>query len=390
MNKEIIADIFRHRFGANPDIIVMAPGRINLIGEHTDYNNGFVLPAAIGQSILVAASLNGTDRHSFYAAEYDTEYSAGELVSTTDPLSKWANYPMGALNELKKEGFDPGGLNLVIHGNIPPGAGLSSSAALISAVLVAVNELRQLGLSRPDMARIAQRAENNFVGMQCGIMDMFASLMGKQDQVLRLDCRSLEYSYAPFPDNEYSLLLLDSGVKHQLVDSEYNTRRKECEAGVGILRGSYPAVNSLRDANPAMVLEHREHMPENIFKRCLFVTEENNRVNAVCDALESGNIELVGELMYQSHAGLRDLYEVCVGETNFLMESMRGIATGARQMGGGFGGCTINLLKKATPETEIERVTTAYFERFGVKPRVLPVKISEGAHILQISNKFFG
>jgi galactokinase len=382
MNREVISGIFESRFSQSPEVIVVAPGRINLIGEHTDYNNGFVLPAAIEQAVWAAVSRNNGNGYHFYAAEYNSDFRTDKLSPATDAVHRWANYPMGALSELMVEGCETGGLNIAIGGNVPLGAGLSSSAALISAVIVATDELCGAGLSRPDMARIAQRAENNFVGMQCGIMDMFASLMGKKDHVLRLDCRNLEYSYSPFPDNEYRLLLLDSGVKHQLVDSEYNTRRKECEAGVQILRKSHPEVNSLRDATPEMVLEHAGEMPDKVFRRCLFVTEENNRVNAVCDALESGNMTLVGELMYQSNAGLRNLYEVCVDETNFLTDSMHGLACGARQMGGGFGGCTINLLKKSVPDEAVERVAAAYFERFGTKLRALPVKISDGAHIL--------
>lgn len=382
MNRGAISELFERRFNQIPEIIVRAPGRINLIGEHTDYNNGFVLPAAIGQSVWLAVSRNNGSDHHFYAENYDAWFKTGELTPVTDTGLRWANYPLGALDELRKEGYETGGLNMVIGGDVPPGAGLSSSAALISAVIVAVDGLIGAGLSRPHMARLAQGAENNFVGMQCGIMDMFASLLGKRDHVLRLDCRNLDYVYSPFPDDEYRLLLLDSGVKHQLVDSEYNTRRKECEAGVEILRRYHPETGSLRDVTPEMVRAHAGAMPENVYKRCLFVTGENNRVQAVCEALEDGNMDLVGELMYQSHDGLRDLYEVCVEETNFLTASMRGIATGARQMGGGFGGCTINLVKKSVPEEAIQGVASAYFERFGIKMRVLPVEISEGAHIL--------
>ncbi len=390
MDKEAIFDIFYSYFGTNPEIIARAPGRVNLIGEHTDYNEGFVLPAAIGQSVLVAAGRNETGEYHFYAAEYDSSFSTRELKTAVAPRDWWANYPMGAISELKREGLDPGGINLVIGGSIPQGAGLSSSAALISAVLLALTELMNQGLSRPVMARLAQRAENNFVGTQCGIMDMFASLMGRHDHVLRLDCRSLEYTYSPFPGDEYRLVLFDSRVQHQLVSSEYNTRRKECETGVGILQKKYPEIRSLRDATPATVYEHADVMPDNIFRRCLFVTEENERVNAFCRALETGNTEMAGALMYQSHAGLQDLYEVCVEETSFLVDSMRGIAAGSRQMGGGFGGCTINLLKISTPDNEIERVKSAYFARFGLHMRVLPVKISDGAQILQIFNENVG
>lgn len=382
MNRELISDIFESRFNQQPEIIVRAPGRINIIGEHTDYNDGFVLPAAIGQSVWVALSRNGGNEYHFYAENYDARFRSGELIPVTDSAFRWANYPMGALDELRKEGYETGALNMAIGGDIPPGAGLSSSAALISAVIAAIDGLLGAKLPRLQMARLAQRAENNFAGMPCGIMDMFASLMGKQDHVIRLDCRSLEYSTSPFPDNEYRLLLLDSGVKHQLVDSEYNTRRKECEAGVQLLRQRHPEVKSLRDATPEMIRAHAGAMPEKVFDRCLFVTEENNRVHAVCAALEAGDLDLVGELMNQSHSGLNDLYEVCVEETNFLAERMRGIASGARQMGGGFGGCTINLIKKSVPEESIERVAAAYFERFGIKLRVLPVEISDGVTIL--------
>lgn len=382
MNKDDITSLFTGRFGQKPEVIARAPGRINLIGEHTDYNNGFVLPAAIGQSVWAAIARNGSHEHHFYAVEYDAAYKSSQLIPVTGADIRWANYPMGALGELLKDGCETGGLDIAVGGNIPPGAGLSSSAALISAVILAVNELTGAQISRPDMARIAQRAENNFAGMQCGIMDMFASLMGKPGQVLRLDCRNLAYTYSAFPDTAYKLLLLDSGVKHQLVDSEYNTRRKECEAGVEILRQSHPEINTLRDATPAMVRAHEARMPNKVFRRCLFVTEENNRVHAVCDALETGNMTRVGELMYQSHVGLRDLYEVCVDETNFLVESMSDIAIGSRQMGGGFGGCTINLIEATVQEDALQRIEEAYLARFGIKLRAIPVQISDGAHIL--------
>jgi len=388
MDASTIKNHFRQQFAAEPTLIVRAPGRINLIGEHTDYNGGFVLPAAIDRAIWLAVSPRTDDRLAFYATDLDEFFISEKSGDTAFQQEKtWANYLLGAVSEARKDGLNIGGLNVAFGGDVPLGAGLSSSAAIESGMMFALNEVFRLGLSRMDLVRLAQRGENNFVGMKCGIMDMFASVMGRANHVVRLDCRSLDFQYFPFKAEGLSLLLLDSGVKHQLVDSEYNTRRAECEAGVEVLKKFDPKIEALRDVAPSFLEKHRADLPPIIFRRCQFVVEEIARVETACAALQAGDFEQLGSLMFAGHDGLNLQYEVCVPETNFLVEQARSTSPdpsksrgvlGARQMGGGFGGCTLNLLRANEVAPFLTETTAAYRRAFGLELRAYPVRLTGG------------
>jgi galactokinase len=383
MDSQQIKAYFEQKFHATPTLVVRAPGRINLIGEHTDYNCGYVLPAAIDKAIWFAASKRDDQQFVFHAFDLQQTFTSQLGKTQFHRRKSWVNYLLGVISELRKDGHQIGGLDLVFGGDVPLGAGLSSSAALESGMAFVLNQLNQLGLEHMDLVHIAQRGENQFVGMQCGIMDMFTSVMGRANQVVRLDCRSLKYDYFSFESAEVALLLLDSGVKHQLIDSEYNTRRAECESGVQILAQYYPYILSLRDATLKNLDEHRTELPQKVYQRCRFVVEEIARVEQACAALLASDFALFGALMFDGHDGLNQMYEVCVPETNFLVEQARGQILGARQMGGGFGGCTINLLKISDLDAYVERVSAAYLQKFGIELRAYPVKLMDGVAVVK-------
>jgi galactokinase len=380
---ESVVQSFRQIFGESPAIVARAPGRINLIGEHTDYNEGFVLPAAIDNAIWFAVSPRTDDMLHFQAFDLNEAYF-GETKNLKKTEKGWPNYLLGTFSELLKDGWQPGGVNVVFGGDIPTGAGLSSSAAVESGLLFALNELFGFHLSRPDLARLAQRAENNFVGMNCGIMDMFASLMGRQNHALLLDCRSLETEYFPVNLPDHTFMLCDSGVKHQLVDSEYNTRRRECEEGMAILKTVFPKIQSLRDVDLKMIVEEKKRLRSVVFQRCKFVTEENERVLSACKALKNNDLNLFGELLYQSHEGLQHAYEVTCPETDFLVAQTfsETFVLGARQMGGGFGGCTLNLVRRDATADFQEKIKAAYSEKWSLDLKFYPVEITNGVELM--------
>jgi len=384
MNIQIsIIQAFRQKFGEAPAIIVRAPGRINLIGEHTDYNEGFVLPAAIDRSVWFAVSPRNDQQLHFQALDLGTEFK-GELKNLQKSPLGWPNYLLGCFSELLSDGHSVGGANVVFGGDIPLGAGLSSSAALESGMLFALNELYQLGLSRPELARLAQRAENNFVGMNCGIMDMFASLMGQKGSAIKLDCRSLQHEYVPLNVQDTAILLCDTGVKHQLVDSEYNTRRQECEEGVRYLQKIYPNVHSLRDVDMDMLRSEKKQLHTVVFQRCKYVVEENGRVEAACIALKENGLPAIGSLLYASHEGLKNEYQVSCPELDFLVDHTPDSPGfyGARMVGGGFGGCTINLLKKDIVAGFQTYIARKYSEKWGRELRMWEVKITDGVNMI--------
>ncbi|MFN0016071.1 MAG: galactokinase [Saprospiraceae bacterium] len=385
MNDTTIQAAFIAAFGERPEVSVRAPGRVNLIGEHTDYNGGFVLPAAIDRAIWLSASRRLDGRFAFFAADLNAHFLSENSDTVFQYEHTWTNYLLGIISEARKDGLYIGGLNIVFGGDIPIGAGLSSSAALESGMLFATNELYRLGLSKLDIVRLAQRGENNFVGMKCGIMDMFASVMGRAGNVVRLDCRNLDFEYFPFVAPEHSLVLFDSGVKHTLVDSEYNTRRAECEAGVAVLQQFDPNVSSLRDVSPDFLIKHCDALHPIIFRRCKFIVEEIARVGEACFALQNDDLERLGQLMFQCHDGLNLEYEVCVPQTNFLVEQARHnrAVVGARQMGGGFGGCTINLVKTNSWEQFAEETAMAYRQKFGFELNVYPIRLTGGVEQVQ-------
>jgi len=382
---ESVIQSFRQTFGENPALVVRAPGRINLIGEHTDYNEGFVLPAAIDKAIWFAVSPRADDRLHFQALDFRDEF-LGELKNLKKSEKHWPNYLLGTFSELQKNGFQPGGVNVIFGGDIPTGAGLSSSAAVESGLLFALNELFGFSLPRPELARLAQRAENNFVGMNCGIMDMYASLMGRENHALLLDCRSLETEYFPVNLPDFTFLLCDSGVKHQLMDSEYNTRRRECEEGVEMLKKLFPKkeIRSLRDMSSEMLFSEKNNLREVVFRRCKFVIEENERVLSACKALKNNDLNEFGKLLCQSHEGLQHAYEVTCPETDFLVEQTFSdpAVLGARQMGGGFGGCTLNLLHRDAVSDFQEKMQAVYRGKWGRDLKFYPVEITNGVEIV--------
>lgn len=375
-----IRQAFEDRFGTSPRVF-RAPGRVNIIGEHTDYNMGFVLPAAIDKAAWLAIAPAKGNLCTWVSVDFHDEAVVdidGEIVKST---KHWANYLLGVVREFKTLGREVPPFNALIAADVPIGSGLSSSAALQSAVAFALNEWLGAGLSRKELALLVQRAENTFIGLQCGIMDMFASLHGKEGHALRLDCRSLEYELFPIDLKGHRIVLFDTGVKHSLASTEYNTRRRECEAGVGIIARKYPAVQSLRDVTMEMLEEHRDDMAEVVFRRCRFVIEENARVFETCEAMAKGDLGRVGGLMGLSHRGLRDDYEVSCPELDLLVDwsiEQAGIL-GARMMGGGFGGCTINLVEEEGMWGMIGSFGRRYLERTGKELKEYVVVTGDGA-----------
>ncbi len=312
-----ISQKFTSLYNSKP-LVFRAPGRINLIGEHTDYNEGFVFPAAIDKSIVLAIRLNNTQRARLYA--YDLDESLDVDVKDLKKNEKqWANYILGVIDEFRKKGFEIQGFDCVFGGDIPHGAGLSSSAALESVFTFALNHLHQFGLETIEMVQMAQMAEVNFVGVNCGIMDQFISFNGQKDKALLLDCRTLEYEYKNIHLEGYCIMLIDTLVKHSLASGEYNTRRRECEEGVKILQALHPDITSLRDVNIAQLQEAQPQFPETVYKRCQYVVEENNRVQEAGAYLENKQAELFGEALFKSHDGLSRLYEVSCEELDMLV-----------------------------------------------------------------------
>ena len=373
-------EVFKSEFGTGCRLFA-APGRINLIGEHTDYNNGFVMPGAIDKKIYLAiAPIEGSGSK---IMAYDLNQSVSfETLDDKLTLPQWAMYPYGVISELKKLGFHSGSFHAVFGGDIPNGAGLSSSAALESVFCFALNEMYNFGLDRMTMAKVGQSAEHNFVGVRCGIMDQFASLHGKKDHVMRLDCRSLEFEYFPLQLNDHELVLVDTQVKHSLASSEYNLRRADCEEGVELLKSKMPGVKSLRDVRSKSLYGFEDLLGKQVYLRCEYVTEENERVLMAGDALGNGDIEEVGRLLYQSHHGLSSKYHVSCDELNLLVETAKKTngVLGARMMGGGFGGCTINLVKKDATEEFKEKINATYQNAFHALPLFYDVNLSDGVH----------
>ena len=379
-----VIEIFEKKFGKNHRLF-RAPGRINLIGEHTDYNLGFVMPGAIDKYIFLAIRENNLGTFRIHAANFG-QFVDFTVSSDFNTLPSWAKYPAGVIKELTLLGYAIRGFDAVFGGNIPTGAGLSSSAALESAFGIALNSLNNLDMDNKDIAKVGQMAEHNTVGVKCGIMDQFASIFGLENQLIRLDCRDLSVELFPFSNSSYCLLLADTLVKHSLASSAYNERREQCEQGVKVISQSFPQVKSLRDVDMNMIDEMRPRLDPLVAQRCEYVVEENSRVLKVSEALTAGNMELVGELLYSSHYGLKDKYQVSCPELDHLVEIAEGTpgVSGSRMMGGGFGGCTINLLKSGSVETFKERANDTYTNRHGKAPKFYAVAISNGAGEFQI------
>lgn len=373
-----IREKFEELFDQSP-LVFRSPGRINLIGEHTDYNEGFVLPAAIDKEIFLAIAKNGGENCRVFSFDYE-EMQVFNLRDFSPAPSGWINYITGVIAQLIGSDYHLEGFNCVFGGNIPIGAGLSSSAALENGICYGLSELFDLKLDRMSMLKFSQKAEHEYAGVACGIMDQFASMMGKAGHAIRLDCRSLEYNYFPLHLDNYRFILCDTQVKHSLVDTEYNVRRMECEIGVQSIKKYQEQVLSLRDISYEMLQNVRHEIPSKVYQRCLYVLEENNRLLKACQMLESGDLEGFGSLMYKSHEGLSKQYEVSCPELDFLVDFTlaRSEVLGSRMMGGGFGGCTLNLVKKDQAENFKSEITTAYLKKFGHQAQVYEVEIVEG------------
>ncbi|HMQ87966.1 MAG TPA: galactokinase [Flavilitoribacter sp.] len=369
---------------AQTTIKTQSPGRINIIGEHTDYNDGFVLPAAIDKKTTFNLRRNGKPVECSVTALNMDETHTFRLDGLVRADNGWPNYVMGVVEELQKLGAALAGFDGEFEGNVPIGGGMSSSASLECSLAFGLNELFGLGLEKWQMIKASQMAEHHFVGIKCGIMDQFASMMGRKDHVMLLDCRSLEFQYFPLELGDYRLLLLNTNVSHALASSEYNTRRAECEEGVELLRSLHPGVASLRDVRPKQVEAARPFMPDPIFRRCLHVTTENMRVHDATKALLAGDQHKLGELIYQSHYSLQHDYEVSCPELDFLVDLTRDkdYIAGARMMGGGFGGCTINIIEKARIEEFIDLAAAAYRLRFGIDLSPYTVSVEDGTGIV--------
>jgi len=379
--KNIIKEIFVEKFQTEP-LIVRSPGRINIIEEHTDYNNGFVLPAAIDKAIYIAISKRNDDVVSLYAADFKEGFSTS--LSEIAPLKHhWANYILGIVDELKKQNKKISGFNAVVDGDVPLGAGLSSSAAVECATVFSLNELFALQLDKFEMVKMAQAAEHAFAGVKVGIMDMFASMFGKKEHVIKLDCRSLEYEYVPFHLKGIKIVLLNTNVKHSLASTEYNTRRKECEQGVAWIKEHEPQVNSLRDATIAMLDEFVLPKDKLVYKRCRFIVEEIQRLLQACEDLKQDDISALGKKMFATHDGLSTQYKVSCKELDFLVDAVRNNKNvfGARMMGGGFGGCTINLVKEEAVEDLISDVKNVYEKQMNLPLTAYAVSIEDGTSV---------
>jgi galactokinase len=380
---QVILKKFEELFDSQP-ILVRSPGRINLIGEHTDYNDGFVMPAAIDRQIFAAIDFAEDDHSTLYSSKHNEFFS----FHTSDPARVkspvWANYLLGVVRKFKDQGYSIKPFNCLVDGDVPTGAGLSSSAALECSFAFALNHLNQLKIPRLDLIKIAQWAEHVYAGVKCGIMDQFASMMGSEGKAFVLDCRSLQYRYVPVDLSSCSIVLCDSMVKHSLASTAYNTRREECEAGVKIIGKYYPDIKSLRDATLAMVEELRSEFPGKVYDRCKYVVQENERVVAASKDLEQGDLVSFGKRMYDSHHGLSTMYEVSCPELDFLVEeaAKTGMAFGARMMGGGFGGCTINLVTRESVKDFVEKISQAYLKTFNVSPNVYIVSLSNGTSLI--------
>ncbi len=379
MDIEKAREGFAKRFNGEIGSVYASPGRINLIGEHTDYNGGFVFPGAIDKGMVAEIKLNGTDKVRAYAIDLD-EYAEFGLEEKDLPQQGWAKYIFGVCREIIKRGGKISGFDTAFTGDVPLGAGMSSSAALESTYAFALNDLFSLGIDKFELAKIGQATEHNYVGVMCGIMDQFASIFGKEGSLMLLDCRSLEHKYFPFNPVGYKLVLLDSVVKHELASSAYNKRRQSCETVAATIRKRHPEVEFLRDATMDMLKEVKDEVSEEDYMRAEYVIEEVQRVMDVCAALEKGDYETVGDRMYGTHHGMSKLYEVSCEELDFLNDIAKKCGvTGSRVMGGGFGGCTINLVKEELYDGFVKEVFSAYKEKFGHEPKLYEVVISDGA-----------
>ena len=381
MDIKAIKDKFNSLFG-NELRVYTSPGRVNLIGEHTDYNGGFVFPGAIDKGIYAAINPNGTDKIRAYSIDYQAMSEFG-IREEDAPKEPWARYIFGVVREMQKRGFQPKGFDTVFAGDVPLGAGMSSSAALESTFAFALNDIYNLGLDKFELAHIGQSTEHNYCGVKCGIMDQFASIFGKKGHLMRLNCATMEFEYFPFDPKGYKVVLLDTVVKHELASSAYNKRRESCENACKHIAAHHPEVKYLSDATMAMLDEVKNGISQEDYMRAKYVIGEKQRVLDVCEALEKGDYATVGDRMYGTHYGMSKEYEVSCEELDYLNDIAKvcGV-TGSRVMGGGFGGCTINLVKENLYEKFIAKAKEKFNKKFGHEPKIYDVVISDGARRL--------
>lgn len=372
---------FEQKFGTTPRLF-FSPGRINLIGEHVDYNDGFVMPAAINKGVVFAIAPNNTSRLRVHSIDMKSD-----LEVELDAIAKkdgWPNYILGVVDQMQKRGMPVKGFDVAFGGNLPSGAGLSSSAAVECGLASALNAIFDLKLSRVEIAQLSQKAEHTFPGVNCGIMDQFANMMGEKDHVLLLDCTSLEYKALPLQIDGYVIMLINSKVNHSLASGEYNVRRRQCEEGLAILKKQYPEVKSFRDISPEQVEAAKELLDADVYRRCLYVTQEIKRTQAAAAFLQENKVKEFGQLMFATHEGLSKLYDVSCEELDFLVEQAKqfpGIL-GSRLMGGGFGGCTINIVEADKAESIAATITAAYASRFNRNAEVYIMQTGDGTYEL--------
>ncbi|WP_199117509.1 galactokinase [Pedobacter sp. ASV28] len=374
---------FKEIYDAEP-ILVKSPGRINIIGEHTDYNGGLVMPAAINKAVYVAISKRDDSEIHLFSESYQEKYT-GNINNVKIADKAWANYILGVVDGFLKRDFPLSGFNLYMYGNVPLGAGLSSSAAVECATAYALAQLNQFAVSKMDLALIAQKAEHEFAGVNCGIMDQFASVFGQRDYAMMLDCRSLAHEYIPLKLDGYKLVLFNTNVKHSLSESAYNERRAQCEQGVAWIKVHYPSVQYLRDVTEEMLLEYVKPKNNETYTKCSYVVAEIARVKRAAIALKDGDLDELGKLMFETHEGLSKAYQVSCKELDFLVEQVKDLADvlGARMMGGGFGGCTINIIKEEEIDQLIQKISKAYLHEFDLVLSAYIVETGNGSKIIE-------
>ena len=370
-------------FGKNSDIKIKAPGRINILGEHTDYNNGFVMPSAIDKGIYFSIGKREDSKICISALDLENYYEADDINQLVTKTKDWSNHLVGVILEIKKLGFAFNkGVNICFGGDIPNGAGLSSSAAVEAGIGFGLNEIFGFNLGLLQLAKIAQATEHNYVGVKCGIMDMYASLFSRKNHVIRLDCESLTHDYIPADFENHTFILINSGVKHNLADTEYNVRRNQCQVGVEALNLRFGNINTLRDATFEQWEQVKADIDSITYNRCKYILDEKERVMLASKALENQDFKRLGEIMNQTHEGLSKMYEVSCTELDFLATEALKIegVLGSRMMGGGFGGCTLNLIKKEAEADFREKINAAYQHKFVIIPEIYTANLSEGVH----------